>query len=138
MNKLYLLFIGIIFTFFTSTAFAWPAFVADTWNSNQLYAGSVYVPSSPYSGWTYNAYYPNSGYPVMGGGRYFPSGYNAGYFFGTGPNWGVGSGYYGGYAPANYPGHFVSGSYYGAPVHSTFEVGFGNNNFYARCSYYSC
>lgn len=133
MNILKLSLIGFIFVVFASTAFAWPL-VADTWNSNQVYAGSVYVPSSPYSGWVYNAYVPNSGYPVMGGGRYYPPGYGAGSY--AVPNYYYGSGYT--YVSPSYPGHYVSGSYYGARVHSALSISYADDDFYVSCTWYDC
>ena len=135
MNTLQLLSLGFIFTLFASPAFAWPAFVADTWNTNQVYAGSYYAPSSPYSGWTYNAYYPNSGYPVMGGGRMYPYGYNSGSY--AVPNYYYGTGYTT-YAPPSYAGHYVSGSYYGMPMHSGMNLTYANDNFYVSCTWYGC
>ncbi len=141
MNFLRLLSVGIIFSLFASTGFAW-GWIADTWNTSQVYAGSVYAPSSHYSGWVYNSYAPNSGYPVMGGGRYYPPGYGAGSYYAPvtqGYYYGSAYGYnYNSYVSPSYPGHYVADYYYGSPVHATLDIGYSNDNFYVRCTYYSC
>jgi hypothetical protein len=128
--------LGLIFLSFISVVHAWP-FVADTWNTNHVYAGSYYVPSSPYSGWTYNAYMPNSGYPVLGGGRYYPYGYGSGSY--AVPNYYYGTGYgYNTYVSPSYPGHYISGSYYGMPVHSALNITYADDDFYVSCTIYGC
>lgn len=140
MNFLRPLIMGFILTLFASISFAWPM-VADTWNTNQLYAGSVYIPSSQYSGWTYNAYMPNSGYPVMGGGRYYPYGYNAG-------SYAPAMAY--GYPSYDYPSYGYDSGYgygygYGAPVHTTsdyynrgFSLYYSTPNYTIGCTIYGC
>lgn len=123
--------IGILFVFLISSAFAWGfAYTSDTWNSNQVYAGSFFVSSSPYSGWTYNAYRPSSGYPLLGGGHFYPNGYFSGNYA-VYPSFGYGNSYSG------YP--FTTAYSYGvgAPVHYTSDS-YGYN---AHCnvhSYYGC
>ncbi len=132
MNLLRFISLGIILTFLASSVFAW-GFVAETWNSNQVYAGSFYQPSSAYSGFVYNTYHPNAGYPVMGGGSYYPYGYPGnGYYYAGGYN-------YPSFVSPSYPGHYVSSYYYGAPVHSTLDYGYGYSYpSYGNCTSYYC
>lgn len=105
---------------------AWGAYVPDTWNSSQVYAGSYTVPISQHSAWTYNAYVPSNGYPLQGGARFYPPGY-----------------FSGGYAVSAYPSYarypyFTTYSYgYGAPIHGTSDYYAGS--YYNRCTgYYGC
>lgn len=68
------------FVLLSASVFAYVGYVPNTYQSNQVYAGS-YFKSSGYgsiSGWVYNSYYPSSGYPALGGGTFYPYGYNAG------------------------------------------------------------
>lgn len=119
-----------------SFSFAWPAYVADTWNTNQVYAGSYYAASTPYSGFVYNAYYPSNGYAVMGGGRYVPPGYYSG-SYAVYPVYNYPS--YGYPAYNADPGHYVGGSYYGAPVHTTsVEFSYRSPGFSIYCSFSTC
>ena len=83
----------------------------------------------------------------MGGGRYYPPGYGAGSYYahvsqGYGYD-GYGNGYgygynYNSYVSLSYPGHYVADYYYGSPVHSTLDIGYANDNFVVRCTFYSC
>lgn len=133
MRVFSLLGIGLFLLSLSSFASAW-GYVADTWNTNQIYGGSYFVPSSYYSGWTYNAYLPNSGYPVMGGGRMYPYGYLAGSYV----------------APMayGYPSYWYGSGYgygYGVPVHTTldyynrgFSLYYSSPRFSVGCTLYSC
>ena len=114
MNILRLGIFVIVAIALASFASAYYAVVPDTWNSNQVYAGSFYLPNSSYSGWTYNSFYPNSGYPTIGGGTYIPPGYFRGYSYGFSP-----------YA-----------NYYGYPNYYTYGYAYGD--YYGRCTSYYC
>ncbi|MFH0970802.1 MAG: hypothetical protein V1776_05075 [Candidatus Diapherotrites archaeon] len=119
--------LAMILLSFSSLVSAWPAYVPETYQSNQLYAGSFYQPSGMNQGWTYYAYYPNSGYPVLGGGRYYPPGYLSG-SYGVYPSYSM----YGNYG--NY------GYYYPqtAPVHTTLDFYYHSNGFGFYCTTSFC
>ncbi|MEK6902331.1 MAG: hypothetical protein AABX02_01945, partial [archaeon] len=74
-------------------------------NSNltaQVYAGSITVPSGSTSTWTLNMYRPTMGYAHIGGGTYYPFGYNAGSYPVVIPSM-YSYGYYPYYGAASYP-----------------------------------
>ncbi len=94
---------------FSSVAFAYTAYVPNTNTTSQVYAGSYYVPSDYGVGRTYYAYYPNSGYPTLGGGRYYPSGYQSGSY----PVYTYPAYAYNPYSYLTYPSTYSSYSSYG-------------------------
>ena len=124
MSAIRLVLVALIALSLSSMVFAWGAYVPETYQSNQVYAGSFYKPSTQIQGWNYYAYYPNSGYPVMGGGRIYPPGYLGGSYgvYSTYPSYGYNYGH-----PA-----------YGAPVHTTVDFYYKSGNFSIGCTIYSC
>lgn len=125
MSAIRLLVIGLILMSFASVAFAWVSYVPETYQTNQVAGPIFYKPSTPYQGWNYYSYYPNSGYPVMGGGRYYPPGYMAG-----------------SYAAYTYPSYnynsYNSYNSYGPPVHTTLDFYYKGNGFSIGCSFSYC
>ncbi|MEK6971087.1 MAG: hypothetical protein AABW68_05400 [archaeon] len=124
------LIVGLIVLASVSFVSAWGAYVPETYQSSQVALGSFYQPSSPYQGWDYYAYAPNSGYPVMGGGRFYPSGYLSG-SYGAYPSY---SNYHG-YSPYGYS---YGQSLYGVPVHTTVDFYYRSGSYSFGCTIYSC
>lgn len=80
LSQLSILVISFLLLSVNVSAYFYTSYIPETYNTNQLYAGSYFKQSYPgsISGWSYNSYIPNNGYAAYGGVRYYPYGYLGG------------------------------------------------------------